>query len=342
MYREENGIKYYDVEAAAGKKYRGDYSSFFPEDAEGYYLRSGVFTVDEDTMRRVIKKPCIGNGALKWNRYRVESYMERPNPDPFDGVLPVSKIGDPLYECMCLPNEQHSPMDTRPDGTINWEGGRINAANLYDMSEPYRNALPIGAIFVNVGGKELPDDAQVTLCFEKIKLCVRTKDSDGWFVGSERLCVPTNFYPFPWQLGSAENPIDSYRLDGKFSEVDGHCELKMSGAELKGKNFKDPRVRAGIIHFWGDFYRFENGENVIGMAPCYTVWVKEPEWSGCLTADIGIDIRMADGYCDQAITGINFAITDKPRVVFGHDVGPKAYDKIMDSEAVQKLMGLKK
>ncbi len=90
MYREENGIKYYDVEAAAGKKYRGDYSSFFPEDAEGYYLRSGVFTVDEDTMRRVIKKPFIGNGALKWNRYRVESYMERPNPDPFDGVLPPS------------------------------------------------------------------------------------------------------------------------------------------------------------------------------------------------------------------------------------------------------------
>ena len=80
---------------------------------------------------------------------------------------------------------------------------------------------------------------------------------------------------------------------------------------------------------------------MLGVAASYTVWVKEPEWSGKLTAAIGTDIRGEGGYCQQAFTGINFEVTDQPRVVYGHNVGPKRYDEVMDSQKVCELFGIK-
>ena len=80
---------------------------------------------------------------------------------------------------------------------------------------------------------------------------------------------------------------------------------------------------------------------MLGIASGYTVWVKEPEWAGYLTADIGADIRNSERtYCQQAFTGINYTVTDQPRVIYGHNVGPKAYDEVMDSATVCKLLGI--
>ena len=67
--------------------------------------------MDAETFRRILRKPCAGDGAIKWTKYAVECYMPEPNPDPFDGILPVSRMSDPLYISMCVPNEQHSFMD---------------------------------------------------------------------------------------------------------------------------------------------------------------------------------------------------------------------------------------
>ena len=80
---------------------------------------------------------------------------------------------------------------------------------------------------------------------------------------------------------------------------------------------------------------------MLGIASSYVVWVKEPEWSGYLTADIGADIRNSERtYCQQAFTGINYEITTQPRVIAGHNVGPNRYDTIMDSATVQQLLGI--
>ncbi len=323
---------YLDVAAAASvTPVTDDWSVLLPESVENYYFAENtVCPVDADTMYRVIGNNCVGAGAIKWTEFEYVGYVQ--NPDQYDGVLPVSKMDDPLYVQMCLPNEVASPMGTAGRSDVRTPQGRINASNLFAVTD-HINALPIGAIFLNPEKEEIPDDAEITLCFGNITLCARTVDSDGWFLASQRLCQPANFFPFPWTL-----PIDGYRLrDSQQSVVDGHYEVKLTGAELKGKRFDDDRVVTGILHFWGDFLYYDIGD-VLGMASSYVVWVKEPVWSGYLTADIGADIRRADGSCDQAFTGINYEITDEPRLVFGHNVGPKAYDEVMDSEKVLELI----
>ena len=336
--REIDGKRYFDVSAASKVTPIGkDASRLFPTDAPGYYISEGTFEVNADTMRRVIESPHAGDGAIKWLHFSAETYTR--NPDQYDGVLPVSKMEDPLYVQMCVPNESASYMGNAGD-TEEKPKGRTNASNLYELTDRYANALPIGAIYANPE-KDLPDDAQITLCFGKITLAARTKDSDGWFIGSQINCKPVNIYPLPWQLENDENPVKSYRLpDDKVQWVDDHYEVKLTGADIKGTRFSDERVVSSVLHFWGTFFYFEKGSDVLGILSSYTVWVKEPEWSGCLTADIGADIRGADGYCQQAFTGNNRVITNEPRVVFGHNVGPKAYDTVMDSDTVCKLLGI--
>ena len=330
--REIEGVKYFDVKAAAKAtgtlKNKAD--PLFPENAEGYYIENGTYIVSADVMRRIIKKPFAGDGAIRWEGYNAGSFGG--NEDIFDGDLPVSKIGDPLYELMCLPNEQGSYMET----TIN----RSNAASLYPITDEYYNALPIGAVYVNPE-KKLPDDAQVTLCFGNIVLLARTKDSDGWFLASETLCKPINIYPLPWTLENDAKPVQNIRMAPELAtEVDGHYELKLTGADLNGTAFKDERVESSVLHFWGKFYEYEKGSDVLGVVAAYTVWVKEPEWAGYLTADVGVDIR-GENRAEQAFTAINFTITDQPRVMYGHNVGPKAYDTVMDSPKVCEMIGLK-
>ena len=62
---------------------------------------------------------------------------------------------------------------------------------------------------------------------------------------------------------------------------------------------------------------------------------------GHFAATIGANWRIeAGGSTDQVFSGYNHLITTHPRTVFGHNVGPAVYDQIMDSAAVQKLLGL--
>ena len=329
--REIEGVKYLDVKAAAKAtdtlKNKAD--PLFPEDAEGYYIERGVYSVSADVMRRIIKKPFAGNGAIDWNGYLPVTLGG--NEDVFDGDLPVSKIGDPLYELMCLPNEQ--------SGLFEDFGQRYNAAKLYPLTDEYANAIPIGQICWDTD-KEIPDDAEITLCFGKITLCARTKDSDGWFIASQTDCKPCNIYPFPPGLDNEESPVTSIRKsDLDVQWVDDHYEVKVTAADFNGDLFNDERVTDGILHFWGKFFYFDKGSDVLGIASSYVVWVKEPEWSGYLTADIGADIRNEDKtYCQQAFTGINYIITDQPRLIIGHNVGPKEYDEVMDSAKVLELV----
>ena len=337
--REIDEKLYFDVSAASKVTPIGkDASRLFPTDAPGYYISEGIFDVDADTMRRVIESPHAGNGAIKWLYFSAENYAD--HPDQYDGILPISRMNDPLYVRMCMPNESASYMGNAGDAEEEPKG-RIHASNLFELTDRYINALPIGAVYANPQ-KDIPDDAQITLCFGKITLAARTKDSDGWFVASQIDCKPVNIYPLPWQLENDENPVKSYRLpDDNVQWVDDHYEIKLTGADIKGTKFSDERVVSSVLHFWGTFFYFEKGSDVLGILASYTVWVKEPEWSGCLTADIGADIRGADGYCQQAFTGNNHVITNEPRVVYGHNVGPKAYDTVMDSPKVCELIGLK-
>ena len=70
-------------------------------------------------------------------------------------------------------------------------------------------------------------------------------------------------------------------------------------------------------------------------------WIKEPEYVGKVVAAIGADWRTAESKVSQAFSGRNYKLTTEPRLIFGHNVGPKAYDTVMDTETVQRLFGLK-
>lgn len=334
--REIDGVMYYDVMAAgAGTstivkdpftgKVVGDHSRFFPEDAEGYYLDDMIFYVDEATFNRILSKPVFGTGSIKWIDFKD---LNSGGSDKFDGVLPVEKMDDPLYVYMCKPSERKTIMN------------RVNASNMKPASDDYINALSIGAIYPNPD-KPLPDDAEFTLCFGRTTMIFYTEEK-GWFIGNERKtpAAPKTLYYLPWEL---EHTVGTMKLpDDRVSFVDGHLEVKVKGFELNGSAAKDVGGKGAVCHIWGSKVYFdEKGSEILGLASSYEAWIKEPEWAEYVVAAVGVDWRGADEKAIQAYSGHNYALTTEPRVIFGHNVGPKMYDKIMDTEKVQEFMGLK-
>lgn len=342
--REIDGEKYFDVSAAAAASpRRPDDSEFFPEPDGfvGYYIEKGVYMVDAETMYRVIECPFKGDGSIKWTGFKANNWMN--NPDPFDGVLPIAKIKDPLYLQLCLPHED-TISDTAGNGNNNFEvlpkvGGSLTT---------------LCAIYLKKGKADnLPDDAVVTLCFGEMRLAVRKDDGKGWFLAMNSTTEPDNIhhgpaslgniYPIPWQLENDANPVSNYNVgrDTNVKWVDDHYEVTVTGADLKGKKFTDSRVTWAVFHTWSTLYHFDDKNSIEGIATSYKVWVKEPEWSGFLVGDTGADCRQNGEPCHQTFASRYFSITDQSKTVYGHNVGPKRYDEIMDSEKVQELLDLK-
>ena len=336
LIREIYGVKYYDVKAAGAGESRvvkdpfsgtviGDHSSFFPEDAEGYYLDDMLFLVDEETFNRILSKPCIGTGSVKWKDFRN---INTSDYDPFDGILPVEKMGDPLYVYMCKPSERKTIMN------------RINASNMKPASDEYINALSIGAIYPNPD-KPLPDDAEFTLCFGRTTMIFYTEEK-GWFIGNEREtpAAPNALYFLPWEL---EQTVGVMKLsEENVSMVDGHLEVKLTGAHLNGALAKEFGAVGAVCHIWGSKVYFEEkGSEILGLVSSYEAWIKEPEWAEYVVAAVGVDWRGADEKAQQAYSGHNYALTTEPRVIFGHNVGPKSYEEIMDTQKVQELLDIK-
>ncbi len=343
------GKEYFDVYAASLVTPRLQDSSFlFPKNAWGYYISKGVFEVDEETFNRLLKSHLIGDGAIKWVGYSVENYMN--NPDQFDGVLPIPKMNDPLYVMMCKPNEQHSFMDSNDDGTYN-PNGRVNASNLFPTTKNYENAMTIGAVFLNPEMRNrFSLDTKITVCFGKLKLAVCT-DKDGWQLVTDQIgpSDPGMMYYLPWTLDHANDNggVMCYRLPGEsIKKMSDHIEVAVTIDDFiqTERKIVFPKVKGAALHFWSgsdSSYRFQNGTKVLGLVSSYEIWVKEKEYSNLLTADIGADLYMSgDSHPDQAFTGYNFAVTNTKRVVYGHNIGPKNYNQVMDSEKVCNMLGI--
>lgn len=344
-----DGKEYFDVYKASTVTPIGeDASILFPESVSGYYISSGTFEVDEDTFNRLLKSDLIGDGAIKWIGYKVENYMN--NPDPFDGVLPISRINDPLYVMMCKPNEQHSFMDTNDDGTYN-PNGRVNSSNFYPPTKDYKTLMTIGAVFINPEMKDLyPSNTEITVCFGKMKLAVCT-DKNGWELITDQVgpSHPGAIYYLPWTLDYDkynDGKMNYYLPSDSIKKMDDHIEVKVSVEDfLQSQRRKEyPDVKGGVLHFWGgkdSGYEFEDGVKVLGIASSYEIWVKEKQYSNLLTADIGADMYLEGvSHPDQAFTGYNFAVTNQKRLVYGHNVGPRDYDKVMDSKKVCQMLGI--
>ncbi len=335
MNRVIDGKNYFDVSAAIRAGAKG--KDRFPEDAEGYYIERGYVNVDAETMERILKHPFAGDGAIRWEEFFPNNWQY--NIDQFDGILPISKMNDPLYVQMCLPNERNAFSNTK-NGNNNFEVLKKTPGNLTALCAIYPDKT-----------REIPDDAVITLCFGEMKLLVRKNDGNGWVtfvdsVGPDKVhpgpAELGNIYPLPWVLENDPKPVKSYNVGSdKWSWEGDHFEIRLAGADLNRRKFNDPRVNGVVFHAWSNFRKFDADYDIEGIAAGYTVWVKEPEWSGLLAGDTGADCRQENHACVQTFSSRYFIITDQPRLIYGHNVGPKRYDEIMDSKKVCELLGVK-
>ena len=328
LYREIDGIKYYDVRAAGarGSVYSPDDSAYFIEGVEGYYIDELTFMLDEETMWRIVDVPCTGTGAVKWKGYIDKNVSECE--DKFDGILYADKINDPIYAFMCLPSQRATVM------------GRVNAGNHYEYDGRYVKIVPIGAVYNN-SDMPIPDDAEFTICVGRMTLLLCTEEK-GWYMASEldTPAKPNSIYYLPWAL---EHTLGTMRLDAsRVTLVEDHYEIKMTGAELNGADGRDKGATGSVLHFWGENYMLNPDEEILGVVTSFECWIKEAEWAPYVTAAIGADWRDSQNKISQTYSGFNYALTTEPTVVFGHNVGPMVYDDVMDSEKIQGLLELNK
>ena len=332
-------ITYYDIDVAA-KKQGLDYinavlpASLFIDLGTSYigYKIDGTYKVDADTLRMLAETPCIGNGKIKWEGYvdcgSWSGNLEQPE------YVPVDLLKDPIYMSMILPSERTCYLASRK-----------NAAFLDVAEEKWKNVISIGAVYKNKD-IELPDDAEFTLCISDVNLALRTENSDGWFEAINRK-VPTVsscLYYLPWTL---EHTIGVYKFpegENRITYFDDHVEIKLYGYDLNGTEAKkvSDEVDGCVYHFWGSKYYFNcPGDEVLGVASSYKIWVKEPEAAEYLVAGIGADWRDSSEQALQAFAGYKHAITNKPVTVVGHNVELSRYRDVMDSEKVQEILGIK-
>ena len=323
---------YCDVNAAiinAGASRGGDVSEYFDPDAEGYAIYNGTYMVNAEVLERLTQVPVVGDGQVMWSDFEMLD-LSANNPDPFTGRIPVSKLHDPVYMSMALPSELQTYLSKR-----------INASNMAPADAKYRKLVAIGAVYKEKDAV-IPDDAEITVCIGKIQLLINT-EADGWFVADE-MAHPNNpmIYYLPWSL---EGEVDTVKLANSsfMTTYDDHIEIKLKGSMLNGTyNVPDEykkQVEGSVLHFWGTNWQGD-GSTVKGCVSGYTAWIKEPEYVGKVVATIGADWRTDENKISQAFSGHNYKLTTEPRLIFGHNVGPKAYDTVMDSKKVQQLLGL--
>ena len=123
------------VVAFLGMSITDDVSACFREDAAGYIVNDGPYLVDADTLVRLTDAKVTGTGSVKWTGFR-ELDRSAGHPDPFSGVIPVSKLSDPVFCAMNLPSEITTYMSYR-----------VNGANMYPADSQYKKLVTIGAIY---------------------------------------------------------------------------------------------------------------------------------------------------------------------------------------------------
>ena len=304
-----------------------DHSRCFYEGAPGYVIEgsSRPYRLDAETLRRVVATPCEGSGSLVWRDF---NQFGANNPDQFDGVIPVSKLNDPIFLSMNMPAE----------ATV-FIAGRINPQNFAAYPENANRVLSIGAIY-GEKNTEIGNDETFTVCLGRIDLALKTKEKD-WYLADTHPwpTSPDRLYYLPWELEKTVKPL-TLSAD-RILKTEDHVEVTLTGYDLNGIAQQYKGAVAACLHFWGSSVNVGSGSNVKGLVACYTAWVKEPEAVGKLVATIGADWYTAKGEIMQAFTGMNYFVKTEPRFILGHAVGPKAYDEVMDTETVQNLLGMK-
>lgn len=319
-----DSVKYFDVKGAgANGDGKSDCTKYFPKDAEGYLINDGVYAVDAETIVRLTTMPVKGNGSVKYKNFTVY-FKGRFTSTEMDGVIPVSKLHDPIYTSMNLPHEAE-----------NFTENYVNALNMNAASDDFKYVNAMGGVCLNKGAK-VPDNAQFTICFGKAQMAVKLKNKD-WFLAQDEAYpkYANNMYDLPWAAGEAHRDVIP---ESKIARFDDHIEVSVTGAQFNhGVGIGSEQA---LLHFWNSRWEIEGGgANLEGVAVAFTIWIKEPEYANQFnmapSADFYGDVRSG-----QVYEGRNYVIGSQPRVMVGHNVGNADYDRIMDSAKVQQLFGI--
>lgn len=325
---------YYMIQEAAKLiKTSRDDSKLFKEGVEGYEINGGVYYVDAETMLRLTKTPCRGDGGVMLVDWQDLSHGWGDHPDQFKAAS-AEKLDDAVYMSMYLPSEGWC-----------FQREQDRGYNGFPANDKYTNAVAIGAIYKNYD-YELPDNAAFTICIGYPTLLMKTTKSDGWFV-ADRTGAPKMsdcMYYLPWQL---EGELGTFPLLGRTTYFDDHVEIRMKGSDFNATTAKkrDERVQECVLHFWGNWIYFDTlgikGSEVLGVVSSFEVWVKEPEYANHFVIGVGTDWRTSSGTINQAYESLKYTLTTEKKVAFAHNVAPSVYDEVMDVEFVKETLGIK-
>ena len=352
--------KLFDVDLAVqslGLSLKDDVSVCFPADADGYRVDFGPYLVDTATIVRLTTAKVEGEGSVQWIGYQKKSAMAGERA--IDGVIPVSKLNDPLYTCMNLPGESNyyeSNFSAGPSwgaSGSSWNN-RVNGFNMTPVDDTFNNILCMGAAFLALDENRQPllkADDELTLCIGNFyTLYHSTAAGRDWTVAQHTVAPPVSsvnhLYALPWKSDTSRNKhIDASLI----SVLNDHTEIKLKGSDFMGNG---DTIDSFTFHYWDKKAYFSamgvTGGQIDGFVMAVTLWVKEPAMADKLVATIGADIRFNDeGGKELKGAQLNcsraYLIPASPRIIVSHSVGPNStYDAVMDSEKVQKLIGMKK
>ena len=397
-----NGVNSQDLQKNAGL----DISDQIPDDCSNKLIQidsSGSdgtaakpYLVSQEALIRLTTADVAGDGYVKWDNYHYRG-EQSGDEKAFTCVIPVSKLTDPIYMEMVLPNEgeyfwcDFSMNNTGPrrGGTLRYNN-RTNGFNMLQIREDHINMSNMGAFYLNYGEAPPALTSPITLCVKDMKMFVHKQGdpADQWIL-MDYQDVPTkgtigNKVAISWSGGN------QYIYD-QWSKVGDHCELALTGNDLwtGDDDWKDNANHQSLIHLFGGQIPFASigvePEEVDGVLCSYVAWVKEPDMANKLLATTGADVRPGlwpenyldwqavlagtlqknhfkpttpDGYTsdprnlpgdttwngtttNQVMGSRAVCLTSTPRVVFSHNIYPSLYDQIVDTNTLQKLLGLK-
>ena len=277
-----------------------------PTDYDVYVINGGTATqpylVNIDTIRFLPTVTVSGSGYVKWKDYGLRWDQCGPD-DAFYGIVPVSKLNDPVYMEMALPNDGEyfwcdfslDYKGPRRGGTLRYNN-RKNGFNMVQPREDHLNMINMGAFYLNYEETPPALTDTITLCIKDMKMFVHKQGdpADQWTLMSER-AIPTasqvgNQVKISWSGGN-------HYIYDRWSVVGDHCELALTGADLwtGDADWKENANHQYLIHFWDSQVTFASigiePEEVDGVICSYIAWVKEDNMANKLLATSGADLR---------------------------------------------------
>ena len=308
--RRFNGaLDVFNVDAAfakSGLSMTADASAAFSLGEESYVINGGTaaqpYLVNATTLRALTAADVSGTGYVKWAGYIPKVHM-CGNDKAFDGVIPVSKLNDPVYVEMMLPTDAQNywcdfSMDStgpRRGGELKWNN-RTNGFNMVQIRAQHKNMINMGALYLNYDVDPPALDDTITLCVKNLVMYVHVAGTPAnqWIQMSARK-VPSADQLVKVKISWSGGNI---KLNSYYKNCGDHAEWTLKGSDLRtdAADWKDNANEQYLVHFWDSQTNFSSigitdPTTVDGVLCTYVAWVKEEAMANKLVGTVGADLR---------------------------------------------------